>query len=190
MKFCDIGNIHFVRDLYCKLHQARHKRFLQKQKPEDDFGTYSNQLKTELDAEQNWLQSLHSIITKSLDIVDELKKRNVLVHCSDGWDRTSQLCATSQLLVEPRYRTIEGFIHLIEKDFLYFGHKFEERLGINVAMTQNYDEVSQVFIQWLDLVRVIVENCPEAFEFNTYLLLEIARECEIHRFENFNHNTQ
>lgn len=33
----------------------------------------------------------------------------VLVHCSDGWDRTSQLTSLAQLLVDPYYRTIEGF---------------------------------------------------------------------------------
>lgn len=33
----------------------------------------------------------------------------VLVHCSDGWDRTSQLASLAQLLVDPYYRTIEGF---------------------------------------------------------------------------------
>lgn len=33
----------------------------------------------------------------------------VLVHCSDGWDRTSQLTSLAQLLLDPYYRTIDGF---------------------------------------------------------------------------------
>lgn len=33
-----------------------------------------------------------------------------LVHCSDGWDRTAQLCSLAQLMMDPYYRTIEGFI--------------------------------------------------------------------------------
>ena len=32
-----------------------------------------------------------------------------LVHCSDGWDRTSQLTSLAQLLLDPFYRTITGF---------------------------------------------------------------------------------
>lgn len=33
----------------------------------------------------------------------------VLVHCSDGWDRTAQLTSLAQLLLDPFYRTIDGF---------------------------------------------------------------------------------
>ena len=35
---------------------------------------------------------------------------SVLVHCSDGWDRTAQTCATASLLMDPYYRTIHGFM--------------------------------------------------------------------------------
>lgn len=39
----------------------------------------------------------------------KLQLVNVLVHCSDGWDRTSQLTSLSQLMMDPYYRTMEGF---------------------------------------------------------------------------------
>ena len=35
---------------------------------------------------------------------------SVVVHCSDGWDRTSQTCALTSLLLDPFYRTIHGFM--------------------------------------------------------------------------------
>mmetsp|Transcript_9727 Transcript_9727/g.19818 ORF Transcript_9727/g.19818 Transcript_9727/m.19818 type:complete len:86 (+) Transcript_9727:713-970(+) len=45
----------------------------------------------------------------------------VLLHCSHGWDRTSQVAALSQLLLDPHYRMREGFSTLVEKDSLSFG---------------------------------------------------------------------
>ena len=35
---------------------------------------------------------------------------SVVVHCSDGWDRTSQTCAIASMLLDPYYRTIHGFM--------------------------------------------------------------------------------
>ena len=54
---------------------------------------------------------------------------HALIHCSDGWDRTSQLSALSQILLDPYYRTMEGFIVLVEKDWLSYGHMFRHRSG-------------------------------------------------------------
>ena len=41
--------------------------------------------------------------------VIEKQKSSVLVHCSDGWDRTAQLTALAMLMLDPHYRTIRGF---------------------------------------------------------------------------------
>ena len=46
---------------------------------------------------------------------------SVIVHCSDGWDRTSQLTSMAQLLMDPYHRSIHGFVVLIEKEWLEFG---------------------------------------------------------------------
>lgn len=54
---------------------------------------------------------------------------HVLIHCSDGWDRTSQLSALAQICLDPYYRTLNGFITLVEKDWISFGHMFRRRSG-------------------------------------------------------------
>jgi protein tyrosine/serine phosphatase len=59
----------------------------------------------------------------------------VLVHCSDGWDRTAQVCALAQLLLDTHYRTIDGFRTLVEKEFVSFGHQFHIRTGVDVGLT-------------------------------------------------------
>ena len=34
---------------------------------------------------------------------------SVVVHCSDGWDRTAQTCSLASIMLDPYYRTIHGF---------------------------------------------------------------------------------
>lgn len=79
----------------------------------------------------NWLKHISTLLDGSLIIVKNvhLNASHVLIHCSDGWDRTSQLSAIAQLCLDPYYRTIEGFKVLVEKDWLSFGHKFMDRSG-------------------------------------------------------------
>jgi myotubularin-related protein 1/2 len=52
---------------------------------------------------------------------------------SDGWDRTPQVAALAQLMLDKHYRSIRGFAVLIEKEFLSFGHKFDERYGTSTC---------------------------------------------------------
>lgn len=75
---------------------------------------------------------------------------NVVVHCSDGWDRTSQITSLVQLMLDPYYRTIDGFKILIEKDWLSFGHMFGRRFGH--FSSQDTGNRSPVFVQFLDCV--------------------------------------
>lgn len=39
----------------------------------------------------------------------EKHKSSVVVHCTDGWDRTAQLAALAMLMLDSYYRTIRGF---------------------------------------------------------------------------------
>jgi myotubularin-related protein 6/7/8 len=59
-----------------------------------------------------------------------IQHSHVLIHCSDGWDRTSQLSALAQLCLDPYYRTLKGFMILVEKDWVSFGHMFRLRSGL------------------------------------------------------------
>lgn len=85
----------------------------------------------ELLAKSGWLKHIGGLLDGASLIARQvgLQHSHVLIHCSDGWDRTSQLSALSQLLLDPYYRTLEGFIVLVEKDWLSFGHMFSHRSG-------------------------------------------------------------
>ncbi|TRM62541.1 protein-tyrosine phosphatase-like protein [Schizophyllum amplum] len=78
-----------------------------------------------------WLRHISAILEGIVLITRNVHVNNshVLVHCSDGWDRTSQLSSLAQLCLDPYYRTIKGFEVLVEKDWVSFGHKFLDRCG-------------------------------------------------------------
>ncbi|KAH8117172.1 phosphatases II [Phellopilus nigrolimitatus] len=78
-----------------------------------------------------WLRHLSAILDGTLLIVRNVhvNSSHVLIHCSDGWDRTAQLSSLAQLCLDPFYRTLKGFQILIEKDWLSFGHRFLDRCG-------------------------------------------------------------
>lgn len=57
-----------------------------------------------------WLRHIKSILDTSLFIAEALEEGiSVVVHCSDGWDRTAQVCSIASLLLDPYYRTISGY---------------------------------------------------------------------------------
>lgn len=70
---------------------------------------------------------LQLILAGALRIADKVEsgKTSVVVHCSDGWDRTAQLTALAMLMLDGYYRTIRGFEVLVEKEWLSFGHRFQ-----------------------------------------------------------------
>ncbi|XP_048139260.1 phosphatidylinositol-3-phosphatase myotubularin-1 isoform X3 [Rhodamnia argentea] len=82
--------------------------------------------------DSGWLIHVQSVLAGSAWIAARvaLESASVLVHCSDGWDRTTQLVSLASLLLDPYYRTLAGFQALVEKDWLAFGHPFSDRFGL------------------------------------------------------------
>ncbi|KPI95563.1 Myotubularin-related protein 2 [Papilio xuthus] len=119
----------------------------------------------------------------------ENHKTSVLVHCSDGWDRTAQLTALAMLMLDPYYRTLRGFQVLIEKEWLAFGHKFQLRIGHGDERHSDADR-SPVFVQWVDCVWQLQQQFPTAFEFTERLLITIVDHLYSCRFGTFLFNTE
>ncbi|XP_010552937.1 PREDICTED: phosphatidylinositol-3-phosphatase myotubularin-1-like isoform X2 [Tarenaya hassleriana] len=82
--------------------------------------------------DSGWLIHVQSILAGAAWIAARvaMESASVLVHCSDGWDRTTQLVALACLSLDPYYRTFAGFQALVEKDWLAFGHPFSDRVGM------------------------------------------------------------
>ena len=174
IKFCEIPNIHTVRYSFEKMYN----NLSYNNDNEYPYSVISNLPNT------YWYETIITILKSSFELYNTITKseETVLIHCSDGWDRTSQLSCTSQILLDKYYRTLEGFIVLIEKDWLSFGHQFRYRNGFyslndTPSDITSENQFSPIFIQWLDCIYQLMNQNYTKFEFNSNLLTFIA--CEV-----------
>jgi myotubularin-related protein 3/4 len=119
-----------------------------------------------------WLHNLSALIGAASFVVANVDKNNrpVLVHCSDGWDRTPQITTLAEIMLDSYYRTIEGFQILVQREWIAFGHKFGDRCGHGIGANDS-NERSPVFLQWLDCIYQLFMQNPVAFEFNEMFLV-------------------
>lgn len=98
--FLDIENIHKVRDSFKKMIEISQSIDKSKWlKNIDDAG---------------WFNFQSNLLSGAEKIYYSLKQgKDVVIHCSHGWDRTSQLCSLVQIYMDPYFRTFEGFATLI-----------------------------------------------------------------------------
>ncbi|CAK1541397.1 unnamed protein product [Leptosia nina] len=171
IQFMSLPNIHNVRKSFQQMRELV---------AEPDLTNWHSNLERTL-----WLQCLSGLLRSAVVVARAVASgRPVLVHCSDGWDRTPQLVATAQLLLDPYYRTLHGFRVLIEREWLDFGHKFAERCGHQVG-GDDPNERSPIFLQWLHIIYQLMLQFPCAFQFNEAYLIKLATHVHSCMFGTF-----
>ncbi|XP_066574362.1 myotubularin-related protein 7 isoform X2 [Amia ocellicauda] len=136
-----------------------------------------------------WLKHIKAVLEAGIFIAKAVSEEaaSVLVHCSDGWDRTAQACSVASLLLDPYYRTLKGFMVLIERDWISFGHKFSHRYN---HLDGDPKEVSPVIDQFIECVWQLMEQFPCAFEYNERFLIHIHNHIYSCQYGNFMCNSQ
>ncbi|XP_075899597.1 phosphatidylinositol-3-phosphate phosphatase MTMR7-like isoform X2 [Nelusetta ayraudi] len=176
-QFIGIENIHVMRNSQQKMLEVSELR--------------SPSMSDFLEGLENsgWLKHIKAVLDASVFIAKAVAEEgvSVLVHCSDGWDRTAQVCSAAAVLLDPYYRTLRGFMVLIEKDWISFGHKFSHRCNHQVGDPK---EASPVIDQLLECVWQLTEQFPCAFEFNERLLITIHSHVYSCQYGNFVGNSQ
>ena len=173
--FMGIANIHVVRESQ----QALAQLCAQASGKTDSFW---------LSGVENtgWLKHIKTILSAATLITKcvSVHGASCLVHCSDGWDRTSQVVSLAMLCMDPFYRTISGFCILIEKEWCRAGHMFATRHG---HASKNYGEDSRapIFLQWIDCVWQVFRQFVTSFEFNENFLIRVVEEVCNGRFGTF-----
>ncbi|CAI4232472.1 unnamed protein product [Auanema sp. JU1783] len=174
--FLGLPNIHHVRYAFIQL------RNLYSTPGGNDPNTYFQNLQT-----TSWLQYTRQLLLAGCQCADVLQNGNsVLVHCSDGWDRTSQIVSLAKLMVDDYYKTIKGFCELITREWIEFGHKFSDRNGVS---GNDANERSPIFLQWIDAVWQLFSANETSFEFNENFLLKLAQHSYSGLFGNFLFNS-
>ncbi|XP_059507328.1 myotubularin-related protein 1b isoform X8 [Stegostoma tigrinum] len=146
--FLEIHNIHVMRESLRKLKDVVYPVI-------DEAKWLSNIDST------HWLEYIRILLAGAVRIADKVEsaKTSVVVHCSDGWDRTSQLTSLTMLILDSYYRTIKGFEVLIEKEWLSFGHRFAVRVGHGDENHADADR-SPIFLQFIDCVWQMTKQLP------------------------------
>lgn len=178
VQFLDIHNIHVMRESLRKLQEVCY--------PHIDNAHWLSNLEA-----THWLDHIRCVLSGALRIADKVEshKTSVVVHCSDGWDRTAQLTALSMLMLDGYFRTIPGFAVLLEKEWLSFGHKFAQRVGHGDDRHQDADR-SPVFLQFIDCVWQIQRQFPHAFQFTEDMLITLLDHLYSCLFGTFLYNSE
>jgi len=178
-----IENIHALRKSYMNLLNA-------------ELHTKTDEQLAEQCILSKWFSHMKCILKSSHYVASKLfDGENVIIHCSDGWDRTSQVSALTQLMIDPYYRTFEGFLTLIYKDWIAFGHKFSERYQsvfciASYISSDDECEFSPIFLLFLDSVRHLIDENTTEFEFSSNLLLFLHYECFTRKFKTLTFNNE
>jgi hypothetical protein len=137
-----------------------------------------------------WLAHVRRVIAGAHQAASLMARgESVLIHCSDGWDRTAQITALTQMLLDPFARTVRGFAIVVQKEWVSFGHKFGHRLG-HCSKDAGNSERSPVFLQFLDAVWQLLQQFPLSFEFTEDLLAFVAEASVSCRFGTFLFNCE
>ena len=120
-----------------------------------------------------WLELLQAVMQLAGAVTDlmDLQGSSVMLCLEDGWDLTCQVSSLAQLCLDPHYRTIDGFRILVEKEWLAFGHRFNQRSNLVDCSDGGF---TPVFLQFLDIVHQLHNQFPMAFEFSHFYLRFLA----------------
>lgn len=198
---CDIDNIHVMRNSIISFATSLYSSTVLSS-PTANITTISSNMSSLQVPEDNllkkiensgWLSHCSRVLSASVYVAEKMhiEKSSVLIHCSDGWDRTAQISSLSQILLDPFYRTIEGLAVLIEKDWCSFGYKFQDRCGhSDIYDSPKADQRSPIFMQFLYILNVIMKQMNNLFEYNELLLVFLCDHLYSGLFGNFLGNNE
>lgn len=113
-----------------------------------------------------WPELISNILmtTNAMTSLIKLNNSSIVLSMDNERSYSAQLSSLSQLLLDPFYRTFDGFQVLVEKEWLAYGYNF----------SRTEDSTGVAFILFLDCVHQVQAQFPSAFEFSSFYLRFLA----------------
>ncbi|KAH8393034.1 hypothetical protein KR200_006045 [Drosophila serrata] len=154
----------------------------------------------------NWLFYVSLCLRYSSEAAATLRSGvTCVLQESNGRDLCCAISSLTQLLLDPHFRTIDGFQSLVQKEWVALEHPFQRRLG-HVYPAQGSgsggsgggsngselldSEQSPVFLLFLDCVWQLLQQFPDEFEFTQTYLTSLWDACFMPIFDTFQFDTQ
>ncbi|KAK2826290.1 hypothetical protein Q5P01_020504 [Channa striata] len=125
-----------------------------------------------------WLSHVQTALSTAGLLAECVERdgHSVLVHGSEGTDSSLLISTLAQIIMDPCCRTLEGFLALLEREWVQAGHPFQQRCAHSAHSHARLQQESPVFLLLLDCVWQLWRQFPLAMGFSEALLLRLANE--------------
>eukprot|EP01119_Soliformovum_irregulare_P005550 TRINITY_DN1729_c1_g1_i4.p1 TRINITY_DN1729_c1_g1~~TRINITY_DN1729_c1_g1_i4.p1 ORF type:complete len:1884 (+),score=634.81 TRINITY_DN1729_c1_g1_i4:134-5785(+) len=133
-----------------------------------------------------WMDCLKTILTGANNVIEMLEGGDSVMIQEDNsnFDASFQIVTLALLLLDPYYRTLDGFAVLFERELRAFGFPFSQRLGNTVKKVEE-QLLAPTFTQLIDLMWQLWIQFPTQFEWNEDFLIFLLDESYNCKFGTF-----
>lgn len=137
----------------------------------------------------SWLLYVSLCIQHASDLAKKMiEGETVVLQEAEGRDMCCVISCLIQLLLDPYFRTINGFQTLIQKDWVSLGHPFSDRFGhVNKKLTTDQ---GALFLLFLDCTWQLLQQFPGCFEFSETFLTTVWDSVFLPIFDTFQFNCE
>ncbi|XP_061599224.1 myotubularin-related protein 9 isoform X1 [Cololabis saira] len=134
-----------------------------------------------------WLSHVQTALSTAGLLAECVERdgHSALVHGFDGTDCSLLISTLAQLIMDPCCRTLEGFLALLEREWLQAGHPFQQRCAHSACSHARLQQESPVFLLLLDCVWQLWRQFPLALGFSEALLLRLAADVYASEYGTF-----